>query len=498
MTGEAAAAVTDAGAQNAGAQNAGAQNAGAQNAGAQNAGAMARALLAALGMDAALADPVAITGAVPELRTPFRVAEVSAAVLAAQAALIVEIARRKAPRKDGAVQTASVALEAAALALQSVFFQRVWNYPVMLTEPDYPTVAVYPTLDERFIMINGGYPKLRDGLLRLLRCADDAGALGAAIARWPADDLEAAIADRGLCGVVARTPAEWRAHPQGEAIAGMKLVETLAIGEAPPVPLPAGPRPLEGLKVLDLTHVIAGPTIGKCLAEQGAAVLHVYDPMRPQLPPFDMDTGHGKHSCFLDLEKQEDAARLEALAAEADVVVQSYRPGSLAARGFSAERFARLRPGVIVVSVGCYGFAGPWRLRPGFEQLAQIATGMATIQGTEDQPMLCPGFYPNDYLTGFLGACGVLAGLLARSEAGGSRHVRVSLCRTAMHILEAGLLPEAPRLPVDPALIAGLMRSAATPIGEMHFLGPVIEYSASRSAWARPPVPLGADPAAWP
>lgn len=460
----------------------------------RSAAAMARSLLATLGMEASLAEPVAITGEVPDLNTPFRVAELSASVLAAQAALIVEIARRK----GGRGQQAKVSLEAAALALQSVFLQRIWKYPIALTEPDYPTVALYPTLDERFIIVNGGYPKLRDGLLRLLGCADDAVALRNAIAKWPAEELEEAIAARGLCGVVARTPAEWRAHEQAEVLAAAPLVETVAIGEAPPVPLPAGRRPLEGLKVLDLTHVIAGPTIGKCLAEQGATVLHVYDPFRPQLPPFDMDTGHGKLSCYLDLDEAEDRATLEALAAQADVVLQSYRPGSLAARGFSAERFARLRPGVIVASVSCYGFAGPWRLRPGFEQLAQVATGMATLQGTPDQPMLCPDFYPNDYMTGFLATCGILAALLRRSEAGGSQHVRVSLCRTAMHILEAGLLPEAPRLPVDESLKRRLSLKEMSPIGELHYLGPVISYTGTPGGWSRPPVPLGADPAAWP
>lgn len=466
---------------------------------------MLHALLEMVGAGPELARNVAISGADPVIPTPFRLGQVAAAVLGALGALIAETWRLR----SGESQQVSIEIPAAALALQSVMLQRQWGYPIALTEPAYPTVAMYPTRDGRFISLNGGYPLLRDGLLELLRCPDSATAVARAVAEWDAEELEEAIADRGLCGVMVRSAAEWRAHPQGAAIARLPAVEITRIGEAPPIPFPpisspSGRRPLGGIRVLDLTHVIAGPTAAKSLAEHGATVLHIYGPERPQLPPFDIDTGHGKLTAFLDLKAPGTAARdratLSALAGKADVFSQSYRPQTLARLGFSAEALARLRPGVIVVSTDCYGWAGPWRYRPGFEQLAQCATGMAVGQGTADNPMLVPMVYPNDYITGFLAALGTVAALMRRAREGGSWQVRVSLCRTAMLIEEQGMLggatPSPP--PIADEYRAQYMAECASAIGSLRYLGPVVKMSATPGRWELPPAPLGAHPPRWP
>ena len=482
-----------------------------------------RGLMDAAGLPGALADRAVVTGAEPVLESPDQPARVAAAVLGAQGAVLSAILEAR----GGGVRRASIGVGAAGLALRSVMLQTLWGRPIALTEPDYPTVAIYGTRDGRFIMLNGGYPRLREGLLRLLRCADDVLALTAAVAAHDAFELEDAIAANGLCGVMVRTGEEWRAHPQGAALAGVPVVELVRIGDASPVPfrpLPgrggAGPgegglgaqvggnqgggnqvggdRVLAGVRVLDLTHVIAGPTCAKSLAEHGAEVLHVYGPQRPQLPPFDMDTGHGKRSAFLDITAPKDNADLLALVDGADVFSQSYRPGRLAAHGLSPERLARRRPGLIYVSTSCYGHAGPWHLRPGFEQLAQAATGMAVRLGSADAPLLtsqvAAPYYPNDYVTGFLAAFGTLAALLRRAEEGGSWHVRVSLCRTAMMIGEGGARPPGPLVPLPEE---PLMQTMRAPNGELRFLGPVLQLEGVRSGWDLPPVPLGADAPRW-
>ena len=362
-------------------------------------------------------------------------------------------------------------------------------------------------MNNRFIMINGGYPKLRDGLLDLLNSADSAEAVRAAVAKWDAADLEDAAAGRGLCAVQVRTPQEWSDHPQGKALAGTPVVEIIKVADGPGLPFPplssvyppTGLRPLSGLRVLDLTHVIAGPTCAKTLAEQGATVLHVYSPDRPQLPPFDMDTGHGKLSAFLDLKQDGDWKVLRELVRTADVFSQSYRPGAMAKFGFSAEELAQLRPGIVAVSCNCYGFHGPWHVRPGFEQLAQAATGIATVNGTPEAPRLALSFYPNDYITGFLAAFGTLAALIRRSEEGGSYHVRVSLCRTGMLLLGQGLNPGGVSCAQVPGpIVARYMQEASSAIGRLHFLGPVLRYSETPSRWDLPPAPLGAHPPRWP
>jgi crotonobetainyl-CoA:carnitine CoA-transferase CaiB-like acyl-CoA transferase len=457
---------------------------------------MLRTLLETVGLSPALADPVTITGKDPVLDTPFKLGETAAAVLGAEGALFAEIWRMR----SGRTQQVAIDVRAAALALQSVLLQTQWGYPIALTEPDYPTVAIYPTRDGRFLMVNGGYPLLRDGLLDLLRCSDRASSVARAVVEWNAADLEDAIADRGLCGVMVRSVAEWKAHPQGAAIAELPPVEISRIGDAPPRPFPPGERPLSGVRVLDLTHVIAGPTCAKSLAEQGATVLHIYSPSRPQLPPFDIDTGHGKLTAFLDLKRQADLASLRGLVKGTDVFSQSYRPQAIAGFGLSPEALAEISPGIVVVSTSCYGAAGPWRTRPGFEQLAQCATGMATAQGTSDNPELCPMVYPNDYITGFLAALGTLAALVRRATEGGSWHVQVSLCRTAMLIEEQGRVDPAlrPPAPILPDFLAQYMQESDSPIGRLRFLGPVIRMSETQSRWDLPPAPLGANPPRWP
>ncbi len=465
---------------------------------------MLRSLLEMVGADPELAGNVTITGADPVIDTPFRLGETAAAVLGALGALIAETWRLR----SGESQQVGIEVPGAVLALQSVMLQRQWGYPIALTEPLYPTVAIYPTRDGRFIMLNGGYPLLRDGLLELLRSADSASAVARAVAEWDAEELENAIADRGLCGVMVRSAAEWRAHPQGAAIAKLPAVEITRIGEAPKGPFPAirsarDARPLSGIRVLDLTHVIAGPTCAKSLAEQGATVLHIYGPSRPQLPPFDIDTGHGKRTAFLDLAgptATRDRATLSGLVQQADVFSQSYRPQALTRLGFSPEGLARLRPGIIVVSTDCYGWAGPWRYRPGFEQLAQCASGMAVGQGSPDHPVLVPMVYPNDYISGFLAALGTVAALMRRAREGGSWQVRVSLCRTAMLIQEQGEVDpkRRPPPPIADDDRARYMAECDSAIGRLSYLGPVVRMSATPGRWDLPPAPLGAHPPRWP
>lgn len=458
-------------------------------------------MIADIGGEVSL-DGVEIQEAPPLLATPLRAAELSAAALAVQASLICKIWQMRTGRR----QTATLNLQGAALALQSVFYQRQWSHKIMLTEPDYPTVQLYPTKDGRWVMLNGGYPSLRDGLLEMLCCANGKGAVGAAVARWGAADLEDDAARRGLCAVMVRTPEEWRDHPQGRALAGVPVIGIEKIADGPRISFPelsaadppSGLRPLSGIRVLDLTHVIAGPTCAKTLAEQGASVLHIYSPNRPQLPPFDMDTGHGKLSAFLDLRTPEGKTGLWRLLEDADVFSDSYRPGAMAGLGFDPEELARRRPGIVVVSVDCYGFTGPWAGRPGFEQLAQAATGIATVQGTPQVPALALSFYPNDYITGFLAAVGTLTALIRRANEGGSYHVRVSLCRTAMLLLKHGRGEPAPSPIVPASTLARYMQERDSALGRLHHLGPVLRYSETPSRWDMPPSPLGAHPPRWP
>jgi crotonobetainyl-CoA:carnitine CoA-transferase CaiB-like acyl-CoA transferase len=313
------------------------------------------------------------------------------------------------------------------------------------------------------------------------------------VARWDAPALEHALADAGTCGAMARTAAEWSAHPQAQAIAPLGRVSIERIGESAPEAPRGGGRPLAGVRVLDLSRLLAGPVNARTLAEHGAEVLLVNSSRLENIPLFVMDTSHGKRSCCLELDDAAGVAALRDLAAGADVFTQGYRGGSLARRGFGAEELAALRPGIVAVTINCYGDTGPWRLRPGWEQMAQTVSGMVVGQGTADHPALLPAA-ACDYTTGYLAALGTIAALWRRSHEGGSYHVRVSLCQTARWFTEAPAV-------VGPATgfgdIDSFFTASDTPYGRLHHLGPVARMPRTPARWAVPTSPIGAHAAAW-
>jgi crotonobetainyl-CoA:carnitine CoA-transferase CaiB-like acyl-CoA transferase len=251
------------------------------------------------------------------------------------------------------------------------------------------------------------------------------------------------------------------------------------------------------VRVLDLTRVLAGPTCARTLAEHGADVLHLRSPRLPSIEPFVIDTNPGKRSCHLDLDAAADAARLRALVAEADVFSQGYRAGALAKRGFGPEQLAEIRPGIVAVSVDCYGHTGPWAERAGWEQLAQTASGLAHEHGGVESPSIVPAA-ALDYTTGHLAALGVLVALARRARTGGSWHVRVSLARTAQWLLSlprtpAGATPSG----VDAGVVAAHRIEMDSAWGRLERLGPVLRMSETPPAWSLPPAPLGTHPATW-
>ena len=434
---------------------------------------------------------VEIAGADPAVASPHRIGQAAAVALMAQAVGVDAIWRER----GGAAQDIRIDLDDAVHALHpgDVLRQNgYWNESSRLVHE--PCSGFFATADDRHVFLNGPRPGLRNGLLRMLDCPNDPQRIAAAVKRRTAIDIEEACARDGLAGVMVRTPAEWAAHPNGRWLAARPVIDIARIGDAPAQPLGAGSRPLAGVRVLDVSHILAGPGLGRTLAEQGADVLRVSSPLAPDIPCLVMETGFGKRTAFLDLDRPADVARLEALAGEADIFVQSFRPGSLARRGFSPERLCALRPGLIYVSVSCYGSGdAPWRDRVGFDPNAQSATGVAVSEGGTATPRLVPTGLLNDYLTAYLGAAGALAALLMRLREGGSYHVNVALARTAMWVQAMGPVERAPVRAMRPPAL----RSMESAYGILTYLAPPVQYSATPAAWHTPPVPPGAGPAAW-
>ena len=438
--------------------------------------------------------PIEFIGHDPIFPSTFRLGEAASVALAAQSVAICEIWRQRSGRE----QSVSINVAAAALSLESVLLLRQRGYPVPYPDVTYPLTSFHTCRDVRGIFLHGGYPLLRNGLLDLLDCPNSVDAINAAVLKWDSFDLENAAADLGLCAAVARSAEEWLIHPQGALLATQPVVSIERIADSAPEPFTPGARPLSEVRVLDVTHVLAGPTATRTLAEQGATVLRVRSPSHPTIPGFVIDTGHGKLSTILDLTSKADTDCLRGLIRKADVFAQSYRPGAMSGLGFSASEVATLRPGIIYLSLSCYGDEGPWGTRRGWEQLAQSASGMAVTEGSIDQPKLSP-VYPNDYITGYLGAFGVTAALLRRAREGGSYHVKVSLSRTAMWIQSFPRFSPTPtEIRVPPAVAESMAIERDTAYGRLRYLGPVPRFSETKAYWNLPTAPMAADEACWP
>lgn len=433
---------------------------------------------------------IEIHGADPVLPTNYPAGEAAAAAFG----LVGAAAARVHELRGGPPQSVTVDVTGAAMSLVSFALQKA-SSGVDLTRHHNPTIGLYQTRDDRWIHLHGGFPGLARGILDLLGCTLDPDEIASAVRTHEAVRLEDEIAARGLCGAVVRTTDEWAVHPHGQALAPLPVVEVERIGDAAPAPLPSGGRPLHDVRVLDLTRVLAGPTCGRTLASFGADVLRVGAERIPSIEPFVIDTGHGKRNAFLDLDETEDRRQLDRLLSRADVFCQSYRPMALARRGLSPQELAAAHPGLIYVSISCYGEPGPFRERPGWEQLAQSVVGIADHESRDGRPAILPAA-ATDFTTGYLAAFGALTALARRAEEGGSWHVRASLCQTGMWLTRLGAVH-------DRAQAQGFDRPerfvghSETAWGTLEHVAPVVEMERTPAHWDRPPTPLGTSPAQW-
>jgi crotonobetainyl-CoA:carnitine CoA-transferase CaiB-like acyl-CoA transferase len=458
-------------------------------------------LLSLVALTEPKAGEVEIRGNDPVLPTRFRIGTAGAAAIAAAAMAAAQLWALRTAK--GRRQTISVDLRHATAALRSARYLRIGG--AAPKDPVDRRSGLYPARDQRWVFLHCNFPSHRAAALSVLGVSADADRDTVARAVRDGDALaleEAVHAAHGCAGFV-RTPAEWSRLPQSAAVASVPLLEIERIGDARREPLPAADRPLSGIRVLDLTRVLAGPTCARTLAEHGADVLKVSAPHLPDSGDVELDTGLGKLCAFLDLRQAADVETLTSLIRDGrcDVFSQSYRPGALAARGFGAEALAKLRPGIVCVELSAWGRAGPWAERRGFDTVVQCVSGMAMIQGGGETPRIMP-VSAIDYVSGYLMAFGAMVALERRAREGGSWRVRVSLARTAQWIVDRGLLDTALIADVPKELpeeeIARMTMETPSALGLIRHLAPVARMSETPPRWARPPVPLGHDAPAWP
>lgn len=445
-----------------------------------------------------------VTGEEPILASPHRLGTGAAVARLLTGLAAAELWRRRTGRRQRVVVDA----RHAAASLRSYQYARPDGEPEQSLESlairSWSTqrlriTRIAAARDGRYVQLHGSFHDAPAVLAELgLGESATAEEIDDAVAERDAFELEAAFVSRRVCGGVVRSKEEWADHPQGRAICDLPAVTVTKIGEAPPVPLPNGDRPTGGVRVLDLTRVLAGPTCAKTLAEHGADVLHVSAPHLEGGGPFELETGIGKRQAALDLDDPDQAAALRELVAGADVFSQGYRLGTLARRGFSPAHVAAVRPGIVYVSENCYGHVGPWADRPGWEQLGQAATGMSLREGRsapDGVPRLAPAAV-NDYSTGFLAAYGAMVALARRAIEGGSWHVQVSLCQTCMWYQRLGDTNDA-----DAADLGDVEPFTAVmdtdDFGPIRYLTPAVQMSETSPRWDLPPAHIGAHEPVW-
>jgi hypothetical protein len=344
------------------------------------------------------------------------------------------------------------------------------------------------------LRMHANYRHHRAALMRALGDPPDEPAALEVARQWRAAELEQAIVAAGGAAAAVRSEQEWHAHPQARATGGEPLLD-LELGEAAAGPLaPAGELPCTGVRVLDFTRVIAGPVGTRMLAALGAEVLRIDPPNLPELELQLLDGAVGKRSALLDLRARADRAALERLIASADVLVQGYRPGALAAFGLDRGQLAARHPHLVTVTLSAWGDRGPWSGRRGFDSLVQAACGIAVACGSSDEPGALP-VQALDHATGYLIAAAALRGLSLRARCGRAAHAYLALARTASWIMRHRVVPTvAGARPEDRERY---LVEVSSPAGPLRCVAPPGALDGRTLRWPRGVPQPGADPPQW-
>ncbi|MFZ6863848.1 CoA transferase [Undibacterium sp. Ji67W] len=369
-----------------------------------------------------------------------------------------------------------------------------WTLP-----PSWDAIAgVYQTADG-WIRLHTNAPLHRTAALAVLGTAADKTAISKSVLSWQSEDLENAIVEKSGCAAIMRNRQSWQAHPQGKAISNEKLIHVQTYVSDGKQGWQINPcRPLEGIRILDLTRIIAGPVATRFLAGYGADVLRI-DPPEWDEPSLLAELTIGKRRSRLNLKNPEDRKHFERLLSQADVLVHGYRADALAELGLDAERRRQLNPSLIDVSLNAYGHSGPWQYRRGFDSLVQMSCGIADVGmhhygKTQPRPLPVQAL---DHATGYMIATAVIRGLQQRYQHGLGSEMRLSLARTA-ELLIAGSMPQQAGLPFAPE--TDVDRSPVleeTVWGPMQRLLPPLQIQGVPMQWNKAAGLLGSDSASW-
>jgi hypothetical protein len=450
---------------------------------------------AAFGGNPAIAAAAQVRGRGDALPSAFAVGDLATAAVAAANLATAEL---WAARRGAAVPAVIVDRVAVAAAFRSeaLFRPDGWERPAVWD----PMAGDYRSADG-WVRLHTNYAHHRRAVVDVLHATDRA-TVARAVATWQADDLEQAVVDAGGCAAALRTEAAWATHPQGVAVAREPLVATTAVSGSSGVTAwdtVTPNRALSGIRVLDLTRVIAGPVATGFLAAHGAQVVRV-DPVDfeevPALLPL---TTAAKLCCRLDLTTIGDRDAFDELVAGADVVVSGLRPGALAGLGYDDDALRDRNPDLVIVAHDAYGWTGPWAGRRGFDSLVQLSTGIAARSRLDDGPPVPLPAQALDHATGYLIAAAVARALTERLGGAGVCTRHLSLARTA-HLLTELSGPD--RTVAGEALtdqeVNGALEAVTTTWGSAHRVRWPGAIAGTAPTSGRPAGPLGSADARWP
>jgi crotonobetainyl-CoA:carnitine CoA-transferase CaiB-like acyl-CoA transferase len=445
--------------------------------------------------DPAALEAVTLTGEEPQLPSSFRLAAAAQASISAAGLAAAQIWQMR----SGQTQHVAVDMRHAVVECRSERYLRVDGKP---PPPAWDAIAgIYNTRDQRFVRLHTNFPHHRAAVCNVLKCEPEREQVQAALMQWDAEAFETAAYAAGGVVAMMRSFDQWSELPQAKALAALPTISIEKIGDAAPKQWPGGDRPLAGIRILDLSRVIAGPVAGRTLAVHGADVLLISGPELPAIPWLTIDTGRGKLTSFVELKSEQGQGTLRDLLAQADIFSQGYRPHALAALGFSPQDAARINPGIVYVSLSAYGHVGPWADRRGFDSLVQTTTGFNHAEG-EAAGVPGPKELPAqmlDHATGYLMAFGAMMAKARQSREGGSWHVRVSLAQTGRWLWNLGRVADGfktedlKREAIDP-----FVEEVPSGFGPLRAVSHSAVLSQTPACWARPAMPLGSNPAQWP
>jgi crotonobetainyl-CoA:carnitine CoA-transferase CaiB-like acyl-CoA transferase len=447
------------------------------------------------GGDPSTLDAVKLTGDEPQLPSSFRVAAAAQASIAATGLAAAQIWKLR----SGQSQDVAVDMCHAVVECRSERYLRVDGKGSPMA---WDAIAgIYKTRDQRFVRLHTNFPHHRAAVCKVLNCKPERDDVQAALMQWDAEAFETAAYAGGGVVAMMRSHQEWSDLPHAKALAELPLVSIEKIGEAAPKPWPAGDRPLAGVRVLDLSRVIAGPVAGRTLAVHGADVLLISGPDLPAIPWLTIDTGRGKLTSFVGLKSEQGRGSLRDLLASADILSQGYRPRAIASLGFSPQDAAKINPGIVYVSLSAYGHAGPWAERRGFDSLVQTSTGFNHAEGQAagvDGPKELPA-QMLDHATGYMMAFGAMMAKARQSREGGSWHVRVSLAQTGRWLWNLGRVSDGFKTEdLKGEQVKPFIEEIPSGFGPLQSIKHSAVLSKTPAYWARPAMPLGSHPPQWP